>query len=71
MRGTVNAIIRQVEDLGYIVKLFRVNDTVEIHAIPKNGDPPQVVRCNDGDGDEEAYRAACMLAKVVGFELEE
>jgi len=69
---TTRAIILQVESLGYIVKLFCVNDTAELHAVLRPGtEPPIVTRCNDGDGDDEAYRAACMLAEAVGINLEE
>lgn len=66
-----SAIIRRVECLGYIVKTFRVNNTVEIHAVPSDGSAPHVARCNDGDGPEEEYRAACLLAEAVGIDLEE
>ena len=43
-----------------------------MHAVPLRGDAePQVARCNDGEDDESAYRAACLLAEVVGIELED
>jgi hypothetical protein len=65
------AILAQVRSLGYVVKEFRVNGVVEFHAIPLKGDaPPQVARCNDGDDDEAAYKAACLLAEAVGIDLE-
>jgi hypothetical protein len=64
------ATLRQLESLGYIIKLFRVNGTVEIHAVAKNGSF-QIARCEDGDGEEETYRAACLLAKAVGIDLED
>jgi len=64
-----DAILRQLESLGYIIKLFRVNGTVEIHAVAKNGSF-QIARCDDGDGEEETYRAACLLAKAVGVDPE-
>lgn len=65
------AILTQIRSLGYIVKEFRVNGTVEYHAIPRTADAePQVARCNDGDDDESAYRAACLLADAVGIDLE-
>jgi hypothetical protein len=67
-----DALIRQVEDLGYVVKVFRVNDTVEMHAVLlRNPDVFHVARCNDGDGEEEAYRAACLLAQACGIDLED
>ena len=27
------AILKQIESLGYVVKMFKVNDTVEFHAV--------------------------------------
>jgi hypothetical protein len=72
MNGTTAAILAQVRSLGYLVKEFRINGTVELHAVPLKGDkPPQIARCNDGEDDESAYRAACMLAGAVGIELED
>lgn len=51
-----DAILNHVCSLGYIVKVFRVNGTVEVHAVPLRGDgEPQVARCNDGEDDESAY----------------
>lgn len=65
------AILAHIRSLGYIVKEFRVNGTVEYHAVPLRGDAePQVARCNDGDDDDSAYRAACLLADAVGIDLE-
>lgn len=65
------AIIRQIKALGYIVKVFRVNGTVEMQAVSLRGETePQIARCNDGDGPDEEYRAACVLADAVGIDLE-
>ena len=56
---TTDALIRQVESLGHVVKTFRVNDTVEMHAVLlREPDVFHVARCNDGDGPEETYRCA-------------
>jgi hypothetical protein len=69
---TSSAILRQIESLGYVVKVFRINGTVEMHAVELRCEkPPQVSRCNDGDGEEETYRAACLLARAVGIGLED
>jgi hypothetical protein len=66
------AILAQIESLGFVVKEFRANGAVELRAVPlKGNDPPQVARCNDGDGDDELYRAACLLAQAVGIDLED
>lgn len=65
-------ILAAIRELGYIIKNFRVNGTVELHAVPMRGDEPaQIARCNDRDGPEEEYRAACMLAEAVGIDLED
>ena len=69
---TTDQIIHHIHSLGYVVKEFRVNGVVEFHAVPLKGDdPPQVARCNDGDDDEAAYKAARLLAEAVGIDLEE
>lgn len=64
-------IIRQIEALGYIVKVFCVNGTVEMHAMALRGlSEPQIARCNDGEGPDDEYRAACLLADAVGIDVE-
>ena len=70
MTGATAAILGQIRSLGYIVKEFRVNGTVEYHAVPLSGEGAQVARCNDGDDDDSAYHAACLLAEAVGLELD-
>lgn len=65
------AILYHIQSLGYIVKEFRINVAVEYHAMPLRSDTdPQVARCNDGEDDESAYRAACLLAQAIGIDLE-
>jgi hypothetical protein len=59
--------LARIRARGYIVKEFRVNGTVEFHAVAPSGESAQVARCNDGEDDESAYRAACMLARAVGL----
>ena len=67
-----DVILNHVRSLGFIIKEFRINGTVEYHAVPLKGDAdPQVARCNDGEDDEAAYRAACLLAEAVGLEMED
>jgi hypothetical protein len=69
---TTHALIRQVQSLGYVVKTFRVNDTVEMHAVLlRDPDVFHVARCNDGEGPRETYRCACPLAGACGVELED
>ena len=68
---TTARIIDQISRLGYVVREFRVNGTVEFHAVPLKGDAvPQVARCNDGIDDEAAYKAVCLLAEALGINLE-
>ena len=65
-------ILAQLRKLGWHITIQRVNGTVELHAIRLNdSEPPQIARCNDGDGPDEEYRAACLLARACGLELEE
>jgi len=60
------SILAQIRSAGYIVKVFKINGTVEIHAVHMAGRrESQIARCNDGDGPEETYRAACLLAKSI------
>jgi hypothetical protein len=64
------ALLDKVQLLGYAVKVFRFNGCVEIVAVPLSGEgDPHVAVCNDGEGDEEAYRAACVLIEAVGIDL--
>jgi hypothetical protein len=60
-----------ISSLGWIVKTFRVNGTVEMHAIHlKCQHPPQIARSNDGVCPDDEYRCACLLAEAVGIKLE-
>ena len=59
-------ILNHLQRLGWIVKEFRINGTVEFQAV-KVGEEPQIARCNDGEGEEAAYRAACLLAEDAGW----
>jgi len=72
MIRTTAQVLAQVQRLGYVVKVFKVNDTVELHAVPLRGDAlAQVARCNDGIGPDDEYRAACLLAQAIGIDLED
>jgi hypothetical protein len=64
------SILAQIRSAGYAVKFFKINGTVEMHAVHLPGEyKPQIARCNDGDGPEETYRCACLLAEAVGIDL--
>lgn len=69
--STTTIILRQIESLGYAVSEFTINGTVEMHAVPLKGGDPHIARCNDGEGEGEAYRTACLLAVAVGIDLED
>jgi hypothetical protein len=59
------AILTQIRSFGWIVKTFRVNGTVEMHAVQLAcRKKPEIARCNDGDGRDEGYRCACLLAGI-------
>jgi hypothetical protein len=63
-------ILAQIRSLNYVVKIFRINGTVEMHAVDLTGErAPQIARCNDGDGPDEEYRCACLLAGAVGITM--
>ena len=69
MDGITAVILNHLELLGWAVSVHRVNGTVEMHAVlQRNPDTYHVARCNDGDGDGEAYRCACLLARAAGVE---
>jgi hypothetical protein len=65
-----NFILAGIRNRGYVVKVFKINGTVEMHAVHLAGEhEPQIARCNDGDGPEEENVCARMLASAVGILL--
>ena len=70
MRTTTDAILCQIESLGYKVSEFHINDMVEMHAVLLS-DPDQqhIARVADADDESETYRCACLLAEMVGIDL--
>jgi hypothetical protein len=71
MSGT-RPILTQLRQLGWHVSIHRVNGTIELHAVKLDGTAePQIARCEDGDGPEEEYRAACLLAEGCGVTLDD
>jgi hypothetical protein len=65
-----SAIISQIETLWYATIVHRMGDYCEMHAVLLK-DPGQHISRVDGDSDDDAYRAACLLAEMVGMELED
>lgn len=69
---SATAILSHLWGIGYAISVHRVNGTVEMHAVKLGGSTdPQIARCADGDGPDEEYRAACLLATACGIELED
>jgi hypothetical protein len=67
-----SAILDHLRDLGWLISTHRVNGTIEYHAIlARDPDEYQIARCNDGDGPNEEYRAACLLAEACGVDLDD
>jgi hypothetical protein len=67
-----DSILAQIRGMGYIVKVFKINGSVEMHAVHLACErEPQIARCNDGYGPDEEYRAVCLLAEACGVELED
>jgi hypothetical protein len=70
--ATTTAILDHLRRLGWHITTHRVNETIELHAIRLDGSElPQVARCNDGEGPDEEYRAACLLAVACGIDVED
>jgi len=69
--STTDQILTRISEMGYIVKKFTVNGVVELHAVRIPDGHAEIARCNDGNGEEETYRAACLLAHAVGIDLED
>jgi hypothetical protein len=54
------------------VSVHRLNGTVEMHAgLLADPDRQYIARCADGEGDDDAYKAACILAEMAGIELDD
>ena len=68
MLSTTEQILTRVTEMGYIVKKFTTNGAVELHAVRIPDGHGEIARCNDGDGPDEEYRAACLLAAACGVD---
>jgi hypothetical protein len=67
-----SSILNHIRSLGYAVSAHMVNGTVELHTVKLDCSvPPQVARVADGDGPDEQYRCACLLARAIGIELDD
>ena len=69
------AILRHIESLGYAVSVFRIPSSLlgtvprlrRVHAVKLVEPNDQHIAKVDGEDDQAAYRAACMLAESVGM----
>jgi archaellum biogenesis ATPase FlaH len=71
--STTRQILAQIESLGYAVSAhIMLDEYVEMHAV-NAADPAEqhIARCLDGNGIEELYRVACLLAEIMKIELME
>jgi len=68
---TTDIILDRIRQLGWTVSVHKVNQTVGMHAVHLAGEhDPQIARCNNGDGSDDEYGCACLLARAVGIDLE-
>ena len=58
MTTTTDAIIRQIEALGYAFSVHRI-------------EPVWMARNIDVDGEIETYKVACALAELAGIKLDD
>lgn len=65
-----SSILSHLTRLGYRVETFRGDGAVMLVAVGADG-VRHVGKCEDGDGPDEEYRAACMLAEACGIDLED
>lgn len=61
-------ILKQIKDMGYLVSEHYIDGIIEMGATKPGSTQEHIARCNDGDGEEERYRCACLLAASVGLE---
>jgi len=74
--GVTGTILRHVQALGYVVSVHRLSGSllrpdlacIEMHAI--DGERQHVARVALDEPGEVDYRCACLLAQMVGIDLE-
>jgi hypothetical protein len=71
MTGNTHAILDQIRALGYGVSLHRMGEYVEAHArhLEREDEPLHLAGVGFGDDQEERYRCAYELARMVGMEV--
>jgi hypothetical protein len=79
--GITLTLLRHISARGLSVSVFRLPASllgtqpgaVEMHAIDLSTDPPtqHVARVIEGEAGDMDYRCACVLAELVGIQLED
>ena len=62
-------IIRRIERHGYFVKVFHVNEAVELNVVSLDRSAMHIARCNDGAGPNQECRAALVMAEALGIDV--
>jgi hypothetical protein len=70
-----NALVAEIERLGYRVSIHHVAGAAEVHAVPLQHATPEntlVIRTADVDSNaaQTAYTAVCVLAERLQIRLE-
>jgi hypothetical protein len=64
-------LIQHIESLGYTVSVHRMDTYVELRASSLTGDgSSHVARYEGGDGPDEQYHAARLLAAAIGIDID-
>jgi hypothetical protein len=81
VEGMTLTLLRHVTSLGYTVSVFRIPSSalgswpgsVEMHALGLSQDPPvkRMARVVEGEGGGLDYRCACLLAEMLGIDLQD
>jgi hypothetical protein len=69
MNALTKAILEQMVDLGYRIRIMPVEEGVEIRAVNDQTGEEHVAHCDDDE--EEKYQAVCALADAAGIEFED
>ncbi len=81
VEGTTLTLLRHITALGFTVSVFRFPRSlygttpagVEMHAIDAYKESPvkHVARVGEVEGGDLDYKCACLLAEMVGIDLED
>jgi len=81
VEDTTLTLLRHITAMGFTVSVFRLPRSlygtslaaVEMHAVDPSKEPPaqHVARVGEVEGGNLDYRCACLLAEMVGIDLED